>query len=288
MTTEHDNPYEPTTGAATPARPATPLVTARPVLTADQPPSPLELPMLTRRAAALDLGLVVLVALLLPGAFNLVTVLLVRFTTGQDLRDVPLPHGELLTIDKWFDWALAAGLMAYFLLARRLPGAAFGLRRDQPLLQAVWALGTIAAIYLWLMCTVVLIYAILLLYPDALNDVLERTRMIELLPIHDWRRASLLLIPVAAHEEILFRGLLLPYLRRLTGHWWSAVLISSLVFAALHIDQGLAGVFQVLGVSVVLALAFILTRSLCVVTIAHFAFNFLQFQLMRVIFHVPG
>jgi len=66
------------------------------------------------------------------------------------------------------------------------------------------------------------------------------------------------------------------------------VLISSLVFAALHIDQGLAGVFQVLGVSVVLALAFILTRSLCVVTIAHFAFNFLQFQLMRVIFHVPG
>jgi membrane protease YdiL (CAAX protease family) len=288
MTTERNNPHEPTTGPATPARPVTPLITARPVLTAERPPSPLELPMLTRRAAALDLGLVVLVALLLPGALNLVTVLLVRFTTGQDFGDVPLPHGELLTIDKWFDWALAAGLMAYFLLARRLPGAAFGLRGDQPLLLLGSALVTIAAIYLWLMCTVVLIGAVLRLYPDMLKDVLERTRMIELLPIHDWRRALLLLIPVAAHEEILFRGLLLPYLRRLTGHWWSAVLISSLVFAALHIDQGLAGVFQVLGVSVVLALSFVFTRSLWVVIIAHFAFNFLQFQFMRVIFHVPG
>ena len=49
-----------------------------------------------------------------------------------------------------------------------------------------------------------------------------------------------------------------------------------------------ASYFQVLGVSVVLALAFILTRSLWVVIIAHFAFNFLQFQLMRMFFHVSG
>ena len=67
------------------------------------------------------------------------------------------------------------------------------------------------------------------------------------------------------------------------GSWSAAIVISSAIFAVLHFDQGWIGVIQIMGVGTVFAVFFVLSRSLSAVVIAHFTFNFLQFQMMRLI-----
>jgi hypothetical protein len=79
---------------------APPVVTARPVSYAGLTPiNPLDLAMLSRREAALDLGLLVVVALLLPIAFEIAAVL-----TLPETPEVSL--GNTLIVRKWFDLVL--------------------------------------------------------------------------------------------------------------------------------------------------------------------------------------
>ena len=72
----------------------------------------------------------------------------------------------------------------------------------------------------------------------------------------------------------------------MTGHWWLAVLISSAIFGALHLPQGVLGALQIAGIGATLGLIFVWSRSLLAVTIAHFIFNFVQFQLIRILPHL--
>ena len=271
-----------------PSKPSPPeVVSARPVSArpysefAPPSPSPLELPGITRRGAWLDLMLIILGALFVPFGFQIVA----GFWTedvqpGADFIDV-------LTIQKWFDVLLAGGLLTYLLLRHRLAPACFGLRLDCPGGQMLWSLGGLVATYAWMFMTILVVGMLVLLFPALQKDILTRTEMFELMPLGDLRRTVLLLIPVAIHEEILFRGLLLPYLRRLTGNWWSAIVLCSGVFAVLHFDQGGIGMLQVLGIGTILGIFFVLSRSLIAVIVAHFVFNFLQFQLIRLIPELP-
>jgi len=73
--------------------------------------------------------------------------------------------------------------------------------------------------------------------------------------------------------------------RRVLGSWWWAGLVSASLFAGLHVfHQGvLAGMIQIFGVGVVLTVFFIVSRSLLAVTIAHFLFDFVQFQVIRML-----
>ncbi len=90
-----------------------------------------------------------------------------------------------------------------------------------------------------------------------------------------------LLVPVAIHEETLFRGLLIPYLHRVGLGWPVAVLVSAAVFAALHITQGWLALPQIFAVGLILGGFFIWSRSLLAVMIAHFLFDLIQTELAR-------
>lgn len=85
--------------------------------------------------------------------------------------------------------------------------------------------------------------------------------------------AAVLLAPVA--EELLFRGLLHRALRRRRGVL-AATLLSSALFAVVHLDVGLSQPLALVGlllVGIVLALAYERTGRLLVPIVAHAAYN---------------
>ena len=57
------------------------------------------------------------------------------------------------------------------------------------------------------------------------------------------------------------------------------------IFGALHYAQGVIGMLQVTGIGLILTLVFIKTRSIVTVILAHFMFDFAQFQLIGVARH---
>jgi membrane protease YdiL (CAAX protease family) len=257
--------------------PATPPVTARPVAYAAlQPLNPLDLASVSRRDAALDLGLLVLVALLLPIGFELTAVL-----TAPQVPE--LLSGGLIIVEKWFDAVLVVVLAAYFICRQHVPPAAFGLRGRGAAQQALWALPALLAVYAVFMLFVMVVGAFVLHYPELKEDLLRRTQFVSLLPVNNMLATVLLLIPAAIHEELLFRGLLIPYLHRIGCNWPVAVLISTAVFASLHFNQGWLAIIQIFGVGVVLGTCFVLTRSLLAVVLTHFVFDFVQLQLVRLV-----
>ena len=256
------------------------VISARPIssvalATPPAPLRPLDLSPLRFRDAVLDLGLVLAVALVVPFGFQLGALVMV----GED--EASFPPVELLIATKWFDVLLVTVLAAYFVYRNGVRPAAFGLQLDRFSLQVLWSLPTLAAVYVAMFGTVVVISTMVILIPGLEQDLLHRTKFLEALPIQDFVATVLLLIPVAIHEELLFRGLLIPYLRRVGGSWTVAILISTAIFAILHITQGWLGVLQIFGVGAVFGIFFVLSRSLTAVIIAHFLFNLLQTQLAR-------
>ena len=261
------------------------VVVARPVQALDYAPvrpGPMHLPMLARRVAAIDLALILLVTIVTPFGFQITAWFLTPI-------EVVIDVGPVFAVQKWFDFALAAGLVCYLCVRHGITPAAFGVRSNGlvgVLVQLLWSLVAVACVYAYLAVSAVVIGALLLLVPELVHDVMERTEVLKSMPVDRTGLTILLLVPVAAHEEIIFRGLLLPYLRRVTGHWWLAVLISSAIFGALHLPQGVLGALQIAGIGATLGLIFVWSRSLLAVTIAHFIFNFVQFQLIRILPHL--
>jgi len=242
-------------------------------------PPRLDLSMLSRGAAGLDLGLVLLTALILP----ILTPLLLRtMVGGADLGDVYPTHG-ILIVSKYLEALQVVALLAYLVYRHKLPPQSFGLQTSRLGTQVGWGAltlgGTYAAMLLGLIPVGILIYTM----PQTQHDLTERAKFMQVLPVQSMWSSVMLLVPVAIHEEVLFRGLLVPYLRRLTGGWVLAVALSSLLFASLHITQGWLAVLQILPVGATLAIFYVLSRSLLAVILAHFAFDFLQFQLVRLI-----
>ncbi len=265
---EFNLPGEPEPQAAVMARP----IGALPYSPGPQHPLRLDLGDLTRRDAALDLTLILLVAIVIPFGLELAAAGMVDEQPTFDL-------GRLLIVRKWFDAALLVGLAGYLLLRHRLPPAGLGLRTDGIGQQSLWALATWLGVCVVFYGSVLVIAPLVLLHPSLEQDVLNRTRFLELLPIRTLRDTVLLLIPVAIHEELLFRGLFIPYLRRIGCSWTAAILIPTTIFALFHLTQGWLAVVQIFGVGAVLGVFFVLSRSVPAVVAAHFLFDFLQVQL---------
>jgi membrane protease YdiL (CAAX protease family) len=100
-----------------------------------------------------------------------------------------------------------------------------------------------------------------------------------------WNGASVLVFPLTGNmisgfvEEILFRGLLFKVMEEYIGTWW-ALLVSALIFGLGHLlnpDADLVAALSiVIGPSVLLAAAFILTRRLWLSIGIHFAANVVE------------
>ena len=130
---------------------------------------------------------------------------------------------------------------------------------------------------------IVAITVLVMLRPELQGDLMRRREFMQQIPLQSLGQMVLLLIPVAIHEELLFRGLLIPYLRRVGCGWTGAILLSSALFASLHIAQGWLGIVQIFPVGLALAVFFVLTRSLTAVILAHFLFDLVQTQLARLL-----
>lgn len=240
-------------------------------------PSELELPQVRRGDALLDLALVLLAMIVLPHA----PLLVVPF---DEQYAAPLEVGPLVIFQLWCQAGLAMGLLFYFVLRNRIRPAAFGVRYDQIGEQLLWGGGALLGVFLTLLATAMVVFVLYAIWPGVGQDVNKRLEFIDSMPVHRLGTTLVLLMAVALNEEVTFRGLLLPYLRRVSGNWWSAVLISSVIFAALHVpNQGLLGGLQIFPIGVALAMFFVLSRSLLAVTLAHLLYDFTLFQLIRIL-----
>lgn len=258
---------------------ADPGVVARPVWYGRVPPPPpaLQMAHVRRRDALLALAVILLATIVLPYLPDLLLPL------APQAAGVPAIDMSFIA-RKWCEAGLAAGLLAFFLSRHRLRPAAFGLRRDRLGGQALWALGALAGIYATLLASAIIVVPLYVFFPAAQGELERRIEFVEAMPVDHVTNTILLLVAVAVHEELIFRGLLLPYLRRLFGSWWVAGALSALLFALLHVPhQGLFGGIQVLGIAAVLTVFFVRSRSLLAVILAHLLFDFLQFQLLRVL-----
>ncbi|MDX2132036.1 MAG: CPBP family intramembrane glutamic endopeptidase [Planctomycetota bacterium] len=90
-----------------------------------------------------------------------------------------------------------------------------------------------------------------------------------------WLMVALAVLVAPVFEEVLYRGFLQSLAVRATGRPWAAVLLTSVIFAAAHLGQGMAwyslAVIGALGV--VLGAAYERTRSLGVPIAMHAIFN---------------
>ena len=85
-------------------------------------------------------------------------------------------------------------------------------------------------------------------------------------------------ILVGTYEELLFRGFLMPRLRRATGSWLLAILLSAAPFVLLHLeDQEPVALAPIAILALAFSVATILRRSIVPAIVAHTLFNLSQF-----------
>lgn len=232
-------------------------------------PKPLLLGPISQRDALLDL-------LMIAGFFALVQLLIVVGVTvdapSLNIADVP----AVLNVAAIF-WS--AGLICFFSAAlvrfRGQPLAAIGLS-----LQA-WPRMVPAGLGSFFVLLGCMIFGNLLLpIPESATPGEENAeRIMQMLP----QRLSPLWIVVFSltigfYEELLFRGLLMPRLRRLTHSWVAAVVISTAVFMLMHAPmQTSVAVVYIGGLSLLLSLLTIGFGSILPAVILHAAWDMFQF-----------
>lgn len=193
------------------------------------------------------------------------------------------PDSPLIAIaSKYGELLLALTLLIYLVQRHRLAASAFGWTREEPLLQGVWAVAALAGAYAALLATAPLMIAIYLLSPGMEQDLEQRLEFAKALGSRNAFLDVALMAAVGFHEEILFRGLMLPYLRRITGSWTAAIVAVSAIFGVLHVPtQGVLAGIQITLLGVSFGIFFMLSRSVVSVALAHMAFNLLQLQVMQ-------
>ncbi|HEX2912956.1 MAG TPA: type II CAAX endopeptidase family protein [Chloroflexia bacterium] len=104
--------------------------------------------------------------------------------------------------------------------------------------------------------------------PELMKNLIPRNQL-------EWVLIIIPLFLAVALEEMLFRALLIGGYSVVVNPWAMA-LASSVVFGMMHSPQGILGIVLTGLVGLLFGAVFIITGSLLVVIIAHFAVNFLQ------------
>ncbi|MBN1613729.1 MAG: CPBP family intramembrane metalloprotease [Deltaproteobacteria bacterium] len=96
-------------------------------------------------------------------------------------------------------------------------------------------------------------------------------------PFWNWIDLTLGLAMVAIVEEIVFRGYLHTFLGRFTQNPVAIVMLSSALFGLIHWSLGLHAIVITASIGAIFMIAYIKTRSLPAIMLAHFAVNFIDY-----------
>jgi len=167
-------------------------------------------------------------------------------------------------------------IIALIVRSRRQTATSLGLHRDRWRGNIGVGVGSTVAVYLLILVTAPMLW---LLWPDMWKLMEENAqRILALIPkLHPLGFVGVSLV-VGLYEEILFRGFLMTRLRRATGSWPIAVIVSTAIFAALHlVDQTAPAVVWVTVLSLVFSLVTIWRKSIIPAIVGHFLFDLSQF-----------
>ncbi len=273
---EPDAPIQPIPPGIPLARPLPPPLYARPV-------DPMLLYSATPKQSWADIGLVIL--LLVGFETGVGTIIMILFgplgetsapkldpAAASPLRDFVIPMLGLR--------ALATAVVVYLIAhRRRQPRESVGVStRALPINVMIGLLAPIAAY-----CFIGLVMLTMMaLWPDTIQKMTENSeRLMAIIPPLN----PMLFIPLAMligiYEEVLFRGFLLTRLRRGTGSWTIAVVISPALFTALHAgEQTLPALVMVTILSLMFSGLTIWRRTIVPAIIAHTLWDLSQFLLM--------
>jgi len=96
-------------------------------------------------------------------------------------------------------------------------------------------------------------------------------------PVWNWIDLTLGLAAVGVFEELVFRGYMHTFLSRYTRSRTAIVLLSSVAFGLIHWSAGLHVVLVASGIGAVFMIAYLRTKSLPAIMLAHFAVNFIDY-----------
>jgi membrane protease YdiL (CAAX protease family) len=121
-------------------------------------------------------------------------------------------------------------------------------------------------------------------WPALIDQMTENAeRLMRLMPRLHLLTFGGVALTVGVYEELVFRGFLMPRLRRATGSWTAAVVISTILFTIPHwIDQTTVALVPVAILSVVFSLLTIWRKSLVPAIMGHFLFDWAQFVALAV------
>lgn len=226
---------------------------------------PLYLDDISARTAWADLGLLLLLLVAMVVGLSIIGGLILELAPGVDerwLKTGMLPVQAL---------AATGGILLILALRRQriatvgLTGARIGVNLLLGPPTAAAGAGTHLFLVLMLM----------IIEPGMQYLAEENSVLIsEMLPRMHPAVMIALMIVVGFYEELLFRGFLLTRLRKATGSWWIAVVVSSLVFAAPHMaEQADFMVVSLFGLGVVFSVVTIWRKSLVPAIVGHAIFN---------------
>jgi|GEM_PF-1658127 len=229
----------------------------------------------TRRLVALaDIG-VFLGAVLIAFAIELAVLSGLAWYYGLSLEDDEVLQAFVVPALVLRATALTAAIAAIVRYRRQSAGS-LGLTGRSLLLNIGLGIAATLVIYAVIFAGVLLI----MVFAPALAEQLQKNpenlrRMIPRMhPLEFFAVATL----VAFYEELIFRGFLMTRLRRWCGSWTLAVVISSVLFTALHmLEQEPASMIFVGVLALILSVVTIWRRSLVPAIIAHLLFDFSQF-----------
>ena len=214
------------------------------------------------------------VAVIRDGAPLDVEVLLGSVPDGPQLGGSDLPWLILRSL-------AALAIVAALLAADGQSARNIGLdpaRLPRELLYGVPVLGGAFAVHL---AVAVPVAASLSILGRAQGEMAQRVGALQGLAteVHMWQLVPALVV-LAALEEVVFRGFLLPRVRRLVGHWLLAVAVVQLLFGLGHLYEGAFAVVQTMMLGVYFSVVFLWRVHLGAVISAHTAFNAIMFALV--------
>lgn len=246
------------------------------------------LPAISARDALTDLLLftVLFVPLMLVGEILMISIydaIAEGSFADEAARESALRRSILVPAILWR--VILSAIIAYWLVRRRGltlrgVGLAWG-RWWVDLLVGLGAFGVIA------FGTILFSILIPVLFPDLDREFQRNTELIlDAVPKIPFWALGPFSLAIGFYEELLFRGLLMPRLRRATGSWVLAVILTTAVFSVLHLaDQAAAALLAICALSLIFSIITIWRRSLVPAIVAHTLFDWGMFIL---IFSQPG